>query len=66
MRIIVRNNEVIAVAKDEHTARKMSFSLAEELYRRGDDSRSVHLTTHAQLCSTEEGRKAWNKFIADI
>lgn len=66
MRIIVRNNEVLAVAKDEVSARKMSLSLAHRLHRRGGDPRSVHLMNHAQLCSTEEGRKAWNKFIADI
>jgi hypothetical protein len=62
-----RTKQVIAVASTSDTA----HSLAETVSY--IDNRNaiyglygIMIYNHAELCSTEEGRNAWNSFIANV
>jgi hypothetical protein len=61
-----KSNQVIAIASTTDTAHSIA-----ECVSYIDNGNAIYglygirIVNHAELCSTEEGRQAWNSFIAN-
>jgi hypothetical protein len=62
-----RTNQIIAVASTSDTAHTIAETISYV-----DNKNAIYglygisIVSHSELCSTEEGRQAWNSFISNV